>query len=62
MLFRSRSALLPPLAPGARGSYAVEVIAPQSPGRYTLQLALVQEDVRWYDEPRDGAEWPFEIR
>jgi hypothetical protein len=57
-----RSALLPPLSPGARGSYAVEVTAPEFPGRYTLQLALVQEDVRWYDEPRDGAEWPFEIR
>ncbi|HVG11310.1 MAG TPA: glycosyltransferase [Thermoanaerobaculia bacterium] len=57
-----RSALLPPLSPGARGSYAVEVTAPESPGRYTLRLALVQEGIRWYDEPRDGAEWPFEVR
>lgn len=57
-----RSALLPPLPPGSREIYPVTVIAPGSPGRYTLRLALVQEGVRWYDEPRDGAEWPFEVR
>lgn len=56
-----RSALLPPLPPGDRGSYPVTVIAPESPGRYTLVLALVQEHVRWHDEPREGAVWPVEV-
>ena len=57
-----RSVLLPSLPPGSRGSYAVAVVAPEPPGRYLLRLALVQEHVRWYDEPSEGAEWPVEVR
>ena len=57
-----RSVLLPSLPPGSRGSYPVTVIAPESPGLYRLQLVLVQEHVRWYDERREGAEWPVEVQ
>lgn len=56
-----RSALLPPLPPGASAVYRVAVLAPATPGRYTLLLALVQEQVRWHDEPREGALWPVAI-
>jgi GT2 family glycosyltransferase len=56
-----RSALLPPLPPGAAAVYPVAVTAPGAPGRYTLRLALVQEEVRWYDEPREGADWEVEV-
>ncbi len=56
-----RSALFPPLGPGAAAVYPVAVTAPDAPGRYTLRLALVQEEVRWYDEPREGAEWEVEV-
>jgi glycosyltransferase involved in cell wall biosynthesis len=56
-----RSLLHPPLPPGGRGSYRVAVTAPESPGRYTLRLALVQEHVRWLDEPHPGADWPVEV-
>jgi hypothetical protein len=56
-----RSALLPPLAPGAAGSYPLTVTAPAAPGRYTLRLALVQEGVRWFDEAGEGRDWPVEV-
>ncbi|HVR97750.1 MAG TPA: glycosyltransferase [Thermoanaerobaculia bacterium] len=56
-----RAALVPPLPAGSDGSYGITVTAPGLPGRYTLRLALVQENVRWYDEPREGAEWPVEV-
>jgi glycosyltransferase involved in cell wall biosynthesis len=56
-----RSALLPPLAAGASGSYPLTVIAPEAPGRYTLRLALVQEGVRWFDEAGEGRDWPVEV-
>jgi hypothetical protein len=57
-----RAALVPPLPSQASGTYPLTVTTPESPGRYTLVLALVQENVRWYDEPRDGAVWPVEVR
>jgi len=56
-----RSALLPPLPPGSTAIYRVSAVAPEAPGRYTLHLALVQEGVRWHDEPREGAVWPVEV-
>lgn len=56
-----RSALLPPLPPGSSAVYRVTAVAPESRGRYKLLLALVQEKVRWHDEPREGAVWPVEV-
>jgi hypothetical protein len=46
-----RTILLPELEPGATVTYAVTAQAPAAAGRFVLQVALVQENVRWLDEP-----------
>jgi hypothetical protein len=46
----ARNRLEPPLRPGARRSYRIEVIAPGTPGEYRLGISLVQEHVAWFDE------------
>ena len=40
------------LGPGAAAELAVEVSAPADPGRYALELDLVQQDVAWFSERR----------
>jgi hypothetical protein len=49
-----RSVLPEPLAPGAVREAWAEAQAPDEPGRYLLQPVLVQEHVRWLDEPADA--------
>jgi hypothetical protein len=44
-----RSPVRPTLLQFARGSYAVHVIAPDTPGDYRLRVTLVQEGVLWMD-------------
>lgn len=44
----ARSQFLPPLQPQTRMHYFAAVIAPDEPGNYLLQFALVQENARWY--------------
>ncbi len=46
-----RSKIRPALHPGASGDCDVLVEAPADPGRYRLQVRLVQEFVRWYEAP-----------
>jgi hypothetical protein len=46
-----RTPLHPPLLPSEKRKYAVRVNAPDEPGRYRLRVTLVQELVRWLDEP-----------
>jgi hypothetical protein len=48
--FDSRhSRLCPALQPGASRNYDGLVEAPTGPGRYRLQVRVVQECVRWHD-------------
>ncbi|HUP23937.1 MAG TPA: hypothetical protein VNB06_13465, partial [Thermoanaerobaculia bacterium] len=50
-----RRSLLPrAVAPGAVASCLAEVDAPAEAGRYRLQLLLVQEMVRWLDQPAEA--------
>ena len=44
-----RTELYPPLPPGCRFRYRLQVTAPILPGIYTLQLTVVQESVAWLD-------------
>ena len=46
-----RTALAVPIPPGARRPALVGVMAPDRPGAHSLRLSLVQEGVRWLDEP-----------
>jgi polysaccharide pyruvyl transferase len=39
-----------PLAPGASADTAVRIEAPRLPGRYTLAVTLLQEQVAWFDD------------
>ena len=52
--YDGRRSAIEPLPPGARATLQVEVIAPAEPGRYCLRPCLVQEHVRWLDEPLDA--------
>ncbi|MEY2558282.1 MAG: lipopolysaccharide transport system ATP-binding protein [Verrucomicrobiota bacterium] len=45
-----RTAILPELAPKNTGQWKMFVIAPQKPGDYLLQVTMVQEQVRWFEE------------
>ena len=45
-----RSAIRPPLSPGAVRDFSVKVMAPAVAGKYTLRVTLVQELVRWFDD------------
>ena len=44
-----RTMLLPPLSPRSSGHYVMQIEAPPAAGSFCLQLALVQENVRWFD-------------
>lgn len=46
----ARTPLHPPLACHQTGTYRMHLVAPELPGDYTLQLALVQEGVSWFEE------------
>ena len=46
-----RTRLSPTVPGGKRVLQTVDIHAPQTAGRYLLQLTLVQERVRWFDEP-----------
>ncbi|MEK7403806.1 MAG: class I SAM-dependent methyltransferase [Acidobacteriota bacterium] len=46
-----RTRLWPPLCHGRSMCYVVPVRAPELPGRHRLRLTLVQEGVRWFDQP-----------
>jgi hypothetical protein len=43
-----RTAFPAPLAPGRSDVVPVHVLAPQRPGRYRLEIDLIQEHVRWF--------------
>jgi 2-polyprenyl-3-methyl-5-hydroxy-6-metoxy-1,4-benzoquinol methylase/predicted O-methyltransferase YrrM len=50
MLFEGqRNRLVPALVHGATRTYHPSVIVPTEPGRYLLQLTLVQEGVAWFE-------------
>ena len=44
-----RSPLVPALQPGDRAPYLVRVVAPGRAGSWRLRVALVQENVAWFD-------------
>jgi hypothetical protein len=46
-----RTPLVPALGPGMVRHYAMRFLPPGAPGRWTLRLTLVQEAVRWLDQP-----------
>lgn len=45
-----RGALIPPCEPGSSEEYALELPAPEKPGRYRMRITIVQEGVGWFDE------------
>jgi glycosyltransferase involved in cell wall biosynthesis len=49
-----RSVLAHPLPAGATARYCVEVMAPSQAGRFVLEPLVVQELVRWFDEPPEA--------
>jgi len=46
-----RSEIQPVLQPFSTGQFRAHVVAPTTPGTYTLRITLVQEFVRWFDNP-----------
>ncbi|HWF46220.1 MAG TPA: radical SAM protein [Bryobacteraceae bacterium] len=50
-----------PLAPGDSREWTVAVETPETPGGYLLRMTLVQEWVRWFDEPQVGAYFDTKI-
>jgi hypothetical protein len=58
-----RSRFIPELPSGRQRTYAIDVIAPDLPGRYTLQVTLVQEYVAWFEnlDPRNAAQCIVEV-
>ena len=46
-----RSEIHPVLEPFSTGRYRAHIAAPTTPGTYTLRITLVQEFVRWFDNP-----------
>lgn len=45
-----RTAILPELSPHSTGTWPTLVQAPRAPGEYLLQLTVVQEGVRWFEQ------------
>lgn len=45
-----RTAILPEVSPGMTGLWKVFIIAPDEPGEYLLQVTMVQDGVRWFEE------------
>ncbi len=46
-----RSEIQPILQPFSAGRFRAHIVAPATPGAYTLRITLVQEFVRWFDNP-----------
>ncbi len=46
----ARADLASDLAPGAEGTVTLAIRAPDDPGRYQLEVGLLQEDVAWFHE------------
>jgi hypothetical protein len=44
-----RTLIRPPLAPGANRRFKAAILAPTLPGKYALNMTLVQEGVQWFD-------------
>jgi hypothetical protein len=49
-----RTALIPEALAESEMTYFMKVCAPSAPGRYVLQLCLVQEGIHWFDD-RDNS-------
>lgn len=49
-----RSVLDEPVQAGGQLRLTAEVISPEQPGTYRLRVALVQEGVRWLDQPAEA--------
>ena len=49
-----RTRLTPLAVPGSRGDYTVVVQAPREEGDFLLEVAVVQEGVRWFESLREG--------
>lgn len=45
-----RTQFFPFLAPQTENVYSVFVVAPPKPGDYLLQISLVQEEIRWFED------------
>jgi hypothetical protein len=45
-----RTAFPAPIPPGAADLVPVHILAPSEPGRYRVEIDLVQEHVRWFDQ------------
>jgi 2-polyprenyl-3-methyl-5-hydroxy-6-metoxy-1,4-benzoquinol methylase len=66
----ARTKLLPPLATSDRLSlnceaattYQMQIQAPKQPGCYVLRLTLVQEFIRWFDDPPTQLAEDFVVR
>jgi len=57
-----RSAIQPPLSPGTRASFRLKINSPTKPGSYILRVTLVQEFIRWFDQPPTSALTDLAIR
>lgn len=58
-----RTRFVPELPSGRQRTYPVDFLAPDVPGRYILQLTLVQEYVAWFDniDPRNAVQCTVEV-
>ncbi len=52
-----RTPLIPELAAGTERTYTLRVVAPETPGDYTLMVTAVQEGVNWFEawDPANAA-------
>ncbi|MEY2511777.1 MAG: hypothetical protein QOE26_2540 [Verrucomicrobiota bacterium] len=50
-----RTLLIPSLDPRTSATYELKIAPPPDPGEYRLQITLVQEGVRWFDEVSGSA-------
>lgn len=57
-----RTPLIPPLEPDGERHYIATFKAPDAPGSYRLQMAIVQEQVRWFDHVASGDPPLIEVR
>jgi hypothetical protein len=58
--YNYRKALPFPVGPGESVVMTIDVVAPSKPGRYTLQLDLVQELIAWFHN-KGGHEFSLEV-
>ena len=59
-----RTRLLPELPSGRERTYHADVIAPDVPGKFVLQVSLVQEQVAWFEnwDPRNSDTRTIEVQ